>query len=132
MSYLLLVNDALSAIGVLPEGQDASAEQGTLALREASNMVEDWADDGVVVTFDPNPTLDGDCPLHGTELNAVKYSLAVRLCPHFGREPSGALAMMAGNAWNRLLRQQLVAQIAPADPVLPVPDALRDSWSILE
>lgn len=131
MSYLTLVNDALSLIGVLPEGQDASADQGTLALRVAVEMVADWEDEGVTVTFPSSATLSGSHSLAGTELNAVKYGLAVRLCPYFGREPSGTLAALAVNAWNRLARQQMAADLEPSNALLPQQEGKLSGWDIL-
>ena len=125
MSNLNLVNDSLRLIGVLPEGQDASAEQGELALRSATDLVDEWAEDGIIVTWESSPTLGGDCSLNGTELNAVKYALAVRLCPFYGRDPSGSLAVLAGNAVQRLVRQQIVRSLQAEEPVLPVADAFR-------
>jgi hypothetical protein len=125
MSNLNLVNDALRLIGVLPEGQDASAEQGELALRAATDIADEWAEDGIIVTWEPSPTLDGECSLAGTELNAVKYALAVKLCPFYGRDPSGSLAMLANNAVQRLIRQQIVRGLEAVDSGLPQPDARR-------
>jgi hypothetical protein len=125
VSNLNLVNDALRLIGVLPEGQDASAEQGELALRAVTDLVDEWAEDGIIVTWEPNPTLVGDCSLTGTELNAVKYALAVRLCPFYGRDPSGSLAILSGNAVQRLIRQQIIRDLKAADPILPTSDARR-------
>jgi hypothetical protein len=125
MSNVNLVNDALRLIGVLPEGQTASAEQGEIALRTATDLVDEWSDDGIIVTWEPNPQLSGECPLVGTELNAVKYALAVKLCPQYGRDPSGPLAMLANNAVQRLVRQQIVRGLEPSEPILPTSDARR-------
>jgi hypothetical protein len=129
MSNLSLVNDALRLIGVLPEGQDASAEQGELALRAVTDLVDEWGEDGIIVTWEPNPTLDGDCSLNGTELNAVKYALAVRLCPFYGRDPSGSLAVLSGNAVQRLVRQQIVRDLKASEPILPVSESVRQYWN---
>jgi hypothetical protein len=128
MSNLSLVNDALRLIGVLPEGQDASAEQGEIALRTVTDLVDEWGDDGIIVTWDSNPQLSGECSLNGTELNAVRYALAVKLCPMYGRDPSGSLAMLANNAVNRLVRQQLVRSMEPVTSSLPVSEGTRQYW----
>ena len=114
------VDDALSLIGVLPEGQNASAEQGVLALRFANELVDEWADDGLYVNWTPNTALADDNTLSGSELTAVKYHLAIRLCPVFGREPSQALMVIAGQAYGRLLRQQAARNLEPVSESLPL------------
>lgn len=125
MSNLALVADALSLIGVLPEGGQVSAEQGELALRIANELVDEWADDGIVLSWSPATTLQDDCPLMGAELAALKYGIAVRLCPHFGRDPAGTLALLASGALTKLVRQTVVKAIEAADPVLPVSEGYR-------
>jgi hypothetical protein len=107
MSNLLLVNDALTLINVLPVGVDASAEDGELALRVIGEMVDEWADDGLLVNWNPQARLNEDTQLVGTELTAVKYQLALRLCPYFSKDPSAVLVAMAGSALQKLQRQQL-------------------------
>ncbi len=130
MSNLSLVNDALRLIGVLPEGQNASAEQGETALSTVTELVDEWQDDGIVVTWEPNPQLNGECSLVGTELNAVKYALAVKLCPEYGREPPASLVMLANNAVNKLIRQQINRALEAVDTFLPVSEGNRQYWNI--
>jgi hypothetical protein len=119
MSNLTLISDALSMIGVLPEAQEASAEQGTLALRLVDEMVGEWNDDGVIVSWDSKPRLDDDCHLMGTEMNAVKYGLAVRLCPHYGRMPTPDILGLAAAAYTRLARQQMARGLQPMEVSMP-------------
>lgn len=132
MSNLLFVNDALSLIGVLPESVNASAEQGDIALRTANELVDEWEEDGIIVNWSPQTSLDADCPLTGIEKTAVKHHLAIRLCPHFGREPSPTLVALAQAAYQKLQRKQMVQAMAPVDLPLPRDEGNRDGWSILE
>jgi hypothetical protein len=111
MSNQNLVNDALSLIGVLPEGQAASAEHATLALRVLNEMIEEWAEEDVVVSWNPSLTIDDDSPLVGAEQNAVKYHLAIRMCPHFDREPPSSIVAFAQSAYRRLQRRQMADSI---------------------
>jgi hypothetical protein len=127
MSNLVFVNDALSLIGVLAQSQNASAEDGALALRAANEMVDEWADDGVTVNWSPQSSLDDECPLVGNELTAVKHHLAIRLCPHFGREPSPTLLALALAAYGKLQRKQMVQGMAPVE--IPLPRAEGDWYS---
>lgn len=130
MNNLQLVNDALSLIGVLPEGMNATAEQGDLALRVAGQLSDEWADDGIIVNWPPSTSLQDDCTLAGAELTAMTHVLAVRLCPHFGRDPSGTLAGLAAGAFGKLQRIQLVRSIEPVDTALPMSEAVTQVWDI--
>jgi hypothetical protein len=116
---LQFVNDALSLINVLPEGQDASAEQGDIALRTANELVDEWAENEITVSWSPQTTLTEDCPLSGLEMTAVKYHLAIRLCPHYGRDPSSTLVTLAQGVYGKLLRQQMVRRMEPVELALP-------------
>jgi hypothetical protein len=111
MNNQTLVNDALSLINVLPAGQDASAEDGALALRAVSELAEEWQEDGVSVNWSASAALADDCTLTGQELTAVKHHLAIRLCPHFGREPSPTLERLAAMAYGKLQRTQMARNL---------------------
>lgn len=119
MNNIDLVNDALMLIGVLAEGMTASPEQADLAMRETDSIVEELSDDGIIVNWSPQGALSDPCSLQGIERTTVLYHLAVRLCPHFGREPAKSVMGLAGSAYNRLLRIQLVQSIAPVSLSLP-------------
>ena len=120
MSNLTFVNDALSLIGVLPAGQDANAADAALALRIVADIVDEWADDGIIVPWDTQAEIGDDCPLVGTERAATQYLLAVRLCPHFGREVPGSLAALTASAVGKLVRIQVVRSLESIEPPMPV------------
>jgi len=129
MSNLTLVNDALSLIGVLPSGMDANPEDGATALRTVNEMVDEWADDGVTVNWSQTADLNGECPLVGNELTAVKYHLAIRLCPHFARNPDPTLIALAQSAYTKLARKQMVQGLAEIRVSLPVSEGVRQYWN---
>jgi hypothetical protein len=123
MSNLTFINDALSLIGVLPEGVDATPEQGALALRVLSELVDALEDEGTTVAWDANSQLTDENTLRGLEKPAVQYALAIRLCPHFGREAPQSLLFLADWAMRRLVRKQL--NMDPSDAVLPQSEGYR-------
>ena len=127
---LQFVNDALSLISVLPEGQNASAEQGDIALRTANELVDEWAEDEIAVNWSPQTSLTDECPLSGIEMTAVKHHLAIRLCPHYGREPNPSLIAIAQGAYGKLQRQQLVRRVEPVSLSLPREEGLRGGYNI--
>ena len=130
MNNLDLVNDALALIGVLPEGQDASAENGALALRFANDLIEEWADDNLTLNWTPQSDLSASNDLKGVELNAVKYNLAITLCPVFGREPSKTLMFLAGQAFGRLVALQVTRNVEPVTLVVPLSEARAGLFDI--
>ena len=130
MSNLAFVNDALSLIGVLPAGQNATAEDGALALRIVADLADEWADDGIVITWDADAEVGDDCPLIGTERTATNYALAIRLCPHFGREVSPTLASLAGSVVGKLQRIQIVRSIDAVEPPMPTAEAGAGQFDI--
>lgn len=134
MSNLALVNDALASIGVLPEGQDATAEQGQTALAVVSKMVDEWADDGITVNWNSYATLDEECPLTGVERTAVEYQLAVRLCPLYERDPRATLVALASSAYQKLQRIQMVRSLQDVgtEANLPIPEGIRYRWDITQ
>lgn len=131
MSNLTFVNDALSLIGVLPAGQNASAADATLALRIVADLADEWADDGIVISWDSTAEIGDDCPLIGTERMATQYVLAVRLCPHFGREVAPTLAALAASTVGKLQRIQIVRSIEPVQPPMPRAEAGNGTFDIV-
>jgi hypothetical protein len=122
MSNLAIINDALSLIGVVSEGQDASAEQGEHALRSLNDMLAAW---DVDIGYFPQVSTAEDFPCDAKYSEAVKYALAVRLAPHYQRPASGELVAIAATSYGRLLRDKLIDSLYAADPVLPVPEGRR-------
>lgn len=126
MTNLDLINDALMLIAVLPEGQTATAEQGALGLRVAGELVDEWADDGITINWDVSGTLADNCPAFGAELSALKYGVAVRLCPYFGRDPSQTLVALSAGAVTKLTRQQIARTLEPVS--VPMPSSAGQGW----
>jgi hypothetical protein len=130
-SNLDLINDALSLIGVLPEGVVATPEQGELALRQGNELADEWAEDEISVNWAPQSALQDACSLSGVELTAFKYHLAIRLCPHFGREPGPTLGFLADSSFKRLQRIQMVRAQEPVTLSLPAAEGAYGTENIL-
>jgi hypothetical protein len=130
MTNQVFVNDALSLINVLPVGMDASAEDADLALRVTTELADEWQEDGVTINWSPNPSVADECPLTGQELTAVKHHVAIRLCPHFGREPSPTLIALAQAFYMKLQRNQMVRGIGEIEIPMPASET-RARYNIL-
>ena len=88
-------------------------------MREIDSIVEELLDDGIVVNWSPEGAFADPCSLTGVERATVLYQLAVRLCPHFGREPAQSIIMLASSAYSRLQRIQMVQSMAPVTLAVP-------------
>jgi hypothetical protein len=130
-SNLDLINDALSLIGVLPEGLSASPEQSALALRELNNIAEEWADDNIIVNWSSQSALADTSSLMGLERSAMLYALAIKLCPHFGREPPQSVIALSISSGSKLQRIQLVQSLAPVTLSLPAAEGAYGTENIL-
>jgi hypothetical protein len=128
---LTLINDALSLIGVLPEGQDASAEQGTDGLRALNDMLAEWSLNGTDIGYFPQTETTEDFPCDYRLTEVVKYNLAVRLCAFYSRPVPPDVAFIAGNTKSALIRRLIVSGMQPADPILPTAEAGGWGYNIL-
>ena len=125
------IRDTLLAIGVVPEGVDATPEQAQTALRAMNELAREWADAGVSINWSTQTDPALPCMLIGGELAAARYALALRLCPLYGRDPPLAIVALADTAYTRLLRTQLNRALEPVDPVLPAAEGGYSGYSIV-
>jgi hypothetical protein len=125
MINLTIINDALTLIGVLPEGQDASADQGTACLRVLNDMMAEWSLNGIDLGYFPQTETAEDFPIDYRLSEVVKYNLAVRLCAYYGRAVPPDVAVLASNAKTALVRRILSSSMVPVNPILPIAEG---SW----
>lgn len=115
MQNLEVIQDALRLIGVLPEGQTASAEQGEDALRTMNDLLAEWSADGIEVGHFPQVDTTEDFPAGYEVAAAIKYNLAVHLAPQYGRQVDAIVGTFAGRFYNRLLRDSAISKMKEAD-----------------
>jgi hypothetical protein len=130
MSNLTIINDALSLIGVLPEGQDATAEQGSDGLRAMNDMLAEWALNGTDIGYFPQTETGEDFPCDYRLSEVVKYNLAVRLCGFYNRPIPQDVGFIAGNGKSALVRRLIVSGQQPADPILPAAEGGGQGYNI--
>ena len=123
MTNAELINAALGLIGVLPEGQDASAEQGADCLRAMNDMLAEWSLNGTDIGYYPQTETTEDWPCDYRLAEVVKYNLAVRLCALYGKQIPPDVAILASNAKVALIRRIIVSGQQTADPILPRAEA---------
>lgn len=115
MQNLEVIQDALRLIGVLPEGQTASAEQGEDALRTMNDLLAEWSADGIEVGHFPQTDTTEDFPAGYEVAAAIKYNLALHLAPQYGRQVDQVVGVFAEKFYKRLLRDAVVSNIKEVD-----------------
>jgi hypothetical protein len=114
-TYSSLIRDSLGLIGVLDETEEPSPEQGNLGLRVLGQMLTRWeSKKGIDVGFASGAALNDTLNIEDDAVSAVTLSLAVELCPWFEREASPQVLILAGNAFNDLLRDAVRDQMQEA------------------
>jgi hypothetical protein len=122
--------EVLLLIGVLAEGLEASEEQCQTVLRAMNDLADEWADSEVTVNWSPQTDSSAELSLFGGEVNAAKYTIAVRLCPVYGKPLTPELAVAADQAYKRMLRNQLNRSIEPLNVTMPQSEAVRQWYDI--
>lgn len=99
-----VIQSALRKISVLDANQDASAEDGQLALEAMNDLMALLSGEGIDFGYPPQDSLNDDFPLGATEEAQVKPLLAVQLFTYF---PSGVVSpTLAGEA--EMARRQML------------------------
>ena len=119
MTTLAYVYDALKLIGVIQETETPSAEQGADAVTALNDMMMSYMEDGIDLGYNPqSSTADSWTPPQG-EREAIKYLLAVRLASNYGAVIPEAVALIASQGYQRLLRKAVLTEMKPLKLPLP-------------
>lgn len=127
ISNVDLIRDALGLLGVLRETQTPSAEQGEHGLRVLNEMLADWESDGVDIGYVPATSLADILPVDDGVVSVVKHNLAHMLAPYYARQTPDVVLERAITGYNRLRRDAVKAQLAPAD-MTHLPLGERNHW----
>ena len=103
MTYADCITDALRLIHVLGHFESADADQGALGVSALNDMMAAWEADGILVGYVQSTVPTDDLNLHATAREAVKYNLALKLCPFYEREPSAVVVAGARSGYDSLL-----------------------------
>ena len=103
-----LIDQAMTEIGMGGYQFDASPEENTDILRQMDAMVAMWSSKGVDIGYnvptDPTDSdLDDDSGIELQHAAAVYKSLAVQICPMYGKQPNILLVKTQEDAYNAML-----------------------------
>lgn len=110
-----VISSALRLIGILAEGETASAEQGADALKTMNDLFLMWDAEGIDIGFYPQTDITADSPIPDEYMRAAKYNLAIELASDYARDPRPVVAAVAVGEYQRLQRDAVIAKLAEAD-----------------
>jgi len=103
-----LIDQAMVEIGMGGYQFDASPEERSDILRQLDAMVATWTASGVDIGYDvpadpADSDLDDDSGIMLKHAASVYKSLAVEICPMYGKQPSLQLVTTRESAYNAML-----------------------------
>ena len=98
-TLLSVIDDALRDINVISETDNASAEQGSYALRRLNQMMDLWRETkDIDLGYFNQTSTSGDIPVPDWALLAVTTGLSIAIAPKYGASVSGELISLAASS----------------------------------
>ena len=127
-----VIRDALSAIGVVGEGQALSPEQSAHGLRAYNSLMLAWEADGIRVQFVPARAITDEFGLRPDMELGVVANLAAMLAPHYGRPTPPEILGFASSQYARFVREAVLFEYGPVTVSLPPSEAGAPYYDILK
>jgi hypothetical protein len=109
---------ALQKIGILAEGEAASAEQGADMLLIFNSMMDGLLGEGIDLGFSPQSSTTAEPDIQEGYKDAIQCMLAIKAASHF-EVPMGAISPevidTASRGYNRMLREAVYREAVPRD-----------------
>lgn len=96
-----VVTDALKVAMIIAPTETPSADMIADGVTRLNRMLHSWALEGVDLNWSDVAQTD-TLPLADPYLDGVVYSLAVRLCPEYGRPAPQEIAAIAGSKFSHI------------------------------
>lgn len=110
-----IITDALRLIGVLAEGETASPEQASDAMRRMNQMIATWEVDDIVLGYFAQSDSTAAIPIPDWAEKGVMGQLAIELAPEYGAAISPEAAKVADDGWSVIQKRCLLLKMKPAD-----------------
>lgn len=131
MTNLELITTAFRKVGMLDENESPSAEQGQVGLRLLNQLLAAWAEDGLAFpSWFPQTALSDTLPLPDWAERAVTAALSIEIASEYDRPVTDALAVVASNSYDALLRKRMNQQLQPIYPDLALAESLQQTERI--
>lgn len=121
-----IIADALRDIGVISEAESPSAEDGSFALRQLNDLMDQWLIDECGLGYFKQTSTTATCPIPPWAEGGVKAGLALFMAPNYGASLSAEFVAKATMLVNAVKRKCLLEQMEGADMShMPVGDGRR-------
>jgi len=100
-----IIEDALELLGVIADGESASAEDGAFALRKLNQMLSGWEVDGVALGYFQQSSTTDPCPIPDWAEKGVYGRLAMDMAAHFQRTLTPEAVRTADEGYELILRR---------------------------
>ena len=128
----VIINDALKELGVVAEGETATAPQGLDALRAFNQMMAVWVESDMDFGWFPQDTLSDTAPVPTWAEDAVIANLAKTMASKFRAPVTPVLQERAVEGRNHVARTLINMNLENADMEhLPRGDGRYDTRNIL-
>lgn len=101
------LNEALRMIGVLAEGDTASAEQGADGLVRLNDLKAELADSGIDLGLPSFASTTDTIVVPEGDRLTFKALLAVAMCPDYSRQPPDVVVAQATSGYSRMLTKYM-------------------------
>ncbi len=120
-----LFDEALSLIGVLAEGQEATKEQCLLCIRKINLLLAQWELDGIDLEFIPvdMDSLPQEVAIPSGSEHAVIYYLAFALAPNYRKTVTQEMYAAGQSFYSSLVRRTVTDQMAEVRVLRPQGEA---------
>lgn len=114
-----LIEDALTAIGVLGEGESANDSQAELGLRHLNELMAAMTEDGLDLQYFEQTDPEADCPIPAFAIQGIKAMLAISLAPDMGAPIPVGLADRAQSGRSTIVSHCVRRELKPVVPQVP-------------
>jgi hypothetical protein len=133
VTNLELLTSAFRKVGMIDENQSPSAEQGVIGLQLLNQLLAAWGESSITFpSWFTQSDLSATLPLPDWSERAVTASLAIEIAGEYERPVSDALATVASNSFDALLRKRVLQAIKPVDPSVPMSEAGSGYYDITQ
>lgn len=129
LTNLQVIDSALGELGIVGEGETATAEQGADALRMMNQMLADWSVSDMDLQVPPQDTLSAVCPIPRWAETAVISNLAANCASLFRTPISPILVARVEGSYQTLGTTLINAKLKGAD-MSHLPQGDYNRWDV--
>lgn len=99
-----VIADALRKANIINERETPSGAQGDTGLTLLNDMMADWEDDGIELSYYPQTAVTDTFPVEDRHLRGIKYNLARAIAADYGADLPPETVRIAELTYDRLAK----------------------------